>query len=173
MEYGSLPFGFEPLTCIKGLSNRYGISKDGSIYSWSIRGCMKPSVHSGGHLQVLLRMLDGRVRSFSLGRLVAAQFMERGGSGTFLMYLDGNKLNCSVYNLTWCSRKLLVRSTYRNKGITRNNDKLRKRVLCSNGIEYVSVSDAAKTLCLHQSNISLCLRGVLKTTGGLSFSYVE
>jgi hypothetical protein len=134
---------------------------------------MKPSIHTGGHLQVLLRMEDGRVKSFSVARLVAGQFMEVGGAGTFLMYLDGSKLNCSVYNLTWCSRKLLIRSTYRNKGITRNNDKLRKSIVCSNGVEYISVSEAAKSLWLHQSNISLVLRGKLKTTGGLFFRYSE
>lgn len=50
--------------------------------------------------------------------------------------------------------------------------KLRKPITCSNGKTYPSTKAAAEELDLWRGNINGVLKGRLKTTGGLSFSYV-
>jgi group I intron endonuclease len=49
-----------------------------------------------------------------------------------------------------------------------------KLFIClDNNKEYLFTNDAAKDLNVHQGNISACLRGVRKSTGGYRFKYVD
>ena len=54
----------------------------------------------------------------------------------------------------------------------KKNNTQKKKVMCSNGIIYESINDAAKKLNLCQSNISSVCRGKRKKTGNLFFKFI-
>jgi group I intron endonuclease len=57
------------------------------------------------------------------------------------------------------------------KSLTGRKSKHRKKVLCSNGIIYDSISHASNTLNIPRSNINSVCNGKRKTANGLKFNY--
>lgn len=55
--------------------------------------------------------------------------------------------------------------------LNRVRESRKKKVICSNGVCYPSIADAARDLGLHKPNIIAVLSGKYKQTGGHSFAY--
>jgi hypothetical protein len=156
-----LPYGFVRLD-ISGLCHVYGISRGGEIYSSRLGRVLRGSFDGSGSFFVSLLCLDGKLRKYFVSKLVVRHFM--GDVVGNINYLDGNKRNCSVYNLTVSGRRFM-RTAGRRRGSRAviATDKL------GNEYSFDSVSLASKGLSVWRWRICSVLKGEMRTTGGYSF----
>ena len=101
---------------IPGFEGFYTVSSDGIIRSVDrfvnnqngqsfIRGrLIKASPDRTGYLRVGLSK-NGKVKTFSVHRLIAEAFIDNPLGYTEVNHIDHNKLNNRIGNLEWCSRK--------------------------------------------------------------------
>lgn len=95
---------------IKDYEGLYQINEFGDVYysdkkyGWSVRkgGKMTLWKNCNGYLMVGLRK-EGKRKSFSIHRLVAMHFIDNPLGLPEVNHKDGNKLNCHVSNLEWCT----------------------------------------------------------------------
>lgn len=98
---------------IKGYEGRYSVTKDGKIRSHPKRHgngglrngrWLKPWLGNRGYLIINLRK-NGKRKMFTVHRLVALTHIPNPKNKLEINHKDGNRLNNSVDNLEWCTRK--------------------------------------------------------------------
>ena len=155
---------------IKNYEGLYAITEDGNVYSYISKKYLKPGLNSSGYYQVNL-CKEGKKKTFSIHRLVAEAFIPNPDNLPCVNHLDECKSNNCVDNLEWCSIE------YNNAYGTRTEKAAKKRSIPVYCVEldrvFKSGREAAEELGLHRENISKCLKGRYKTTGGYHFRYAE
>lgn len=110
------------------------------------RAIKTPMLHYKGYLQVRLKV-NNRPKTFFVHRLVAESFIPNPNGYKYVNHIDEDKTNNSVENLEWCSA--LYNNLYGSR-LSKISNKLRGRrahnsiKVMYNGVEYPSLSDAAK-----------------------------
>lgn len=89
--------------------DQYRVTKSGKVWSMKHRRFLKPEL-SNGYYRITLwsSILNHKVRIL-LHRLVAQTFIPNPRNLPYVNHKDGNKLNCSVYNLEWCTAEYNTR----------------------------------------------------------------
>jgi hypothetical protein len=118
---------------------------------------------------------DNKSKTVRVHRLVAEMFIDNVENKETVNHIDGNKENNCIDNLEWATYKEQNNHFYKNnlkseenisKAIKAMNKALSKRVRCLNdNKEYVSASDAARTIGISPSLIMRCCRGKSKMAG--------
>jgi len=88
---------------VRSLDRRINVERDGKRFSYDRQGQMlKPSMHSGGAVIVTLHS-DGRYKTKTLRRLVAAAFVQcnRNPDQMIVCHRDKDPWNCRADNLIW------------------------------------------------------------------------
>lgn len=127
-------------------------------------------INTPGYLQVML-CKNNKCKKFTVHRLVANAFIPNPENKPQVNHIDEDKTNIKVSNLEWVTAKENVNHGTRNE---RSSKKI-KAIDIANGEwnDYKSISECARELGLHQSSISMCLKGKRKTSGGYTFKYKE
>lgn len=97
----------EPAKFINGYRHKYIITPSGKIYNNFTGKQMKPRLITG-YPHVGLRVYDGNSSTqklFKVHRLVAEYFLPKVDGKNIVNHKDGDKTNCNVSNLEWCTYK--------------------------------------------------------------------
>ena len=123
--------------------------------------------HESGYLWVSIAP-----KQYLLHRLVAKTFIPNPENKEQVNHIDGNKQNAHVNNLEWCSNvenqihKIINELSNSTKKIVQYDLQMNKIK------EFNSQMEASKELKIHNSNISSCCRGKVKSAGGFIFKFV-
>ena len=130
---------------------------------------LKTSEDRYGYEKVALSCGGKRIDS-TVGRLVAEKYIPNPHDLPQVNHKNENKFDNRIDNLEWCTQIYNTRygSRTRRSAATRSIPVICE---CPDGAEihFESASQAARTLSLRQGNISACIRGEQKQTGGYSF----
>lgn len=127
-----------------------------------------------GYLYVNLYK-DGKVKKYSIHRLVATTFIENPNNLPVINHKDENKENNCSSNLEWCS--VSYNNNYNGRA-KRVAEKLSKPVYSINKesglITYwESINDASRQLNINKGGISACCRGKCHSYGGYIWRYID
>ena len=163
---------------IDGYNGLYIISSTGNVYSHISKKQLKPLLSSTGYYNVQLYK-NSKAKAFLIHILVATAFIGPKPKGYEVNHIDGNKLNNSVDNLEWVTRKRNTRHAIENNlrkacntlGKTGARNRLSKPILQydinGNFIkEWIGIAETARTLNYKECSISACLNGRHKTAHG-------
>lgn len=99
---------FEKWTTIDGYEGFYKVSTSGRIWSAYTGRILKPVIHpNSGYLKVRLKEspTSKKFDTKYVHRIVAEHFIENPQGKKEVNHNDGNKNNCTVYNLAWMTRE--------------------------------------------------------------------
>ena len=148
----------------------YVFYDDGRVYSLIRKKFMKVTKRKDGYLQIGLRMLvDGKMtkKHMLLHRLVAIAFIPNPRNVGYVNHIDGNKENCHVFNLEWCTSSENQKHAYKT-GLKEIPDYMKavRASLTSTSVpvlqydsdgkfikRYESISVASKETGVNQSSI--------------------
>lgn len=185
---------------INGLENikGYKICSNGDVISYikrhnhnyivatEPRRKLKPFKNKKGYLCV-----DLNSKSFRIHRLVALAFIPNPENKPQVNHIDGNKCNNNVSNLEWCTNsenqlhafKHNLQKPHKGKecwlydkkyGNHPCSKKIGKFDLDDNLIQiYTSIKQASEEHNIHYTNIVKCCTGVIKTSCGYKWKYIE
>ncbi len=155
------------------------MSDEGNIRNERNGHILKPVLSNGGYYRVRL-WLNGYAKNFLVHRLVAEAFIQNIDKKPEVNHKDGDKSNNCVENLEWVTgienkkhcREVLGKVN-RNPNVDAAHNACKKPVRCvETGIEYESITDAAKAVGAGQSTLSIHLLDGHKTCKGLHFEFV-
>lgn len=171
---------------IPGYEGMYQVSSRGNVRSlnWGNRGYTRNlylKKHNRGYRHVELRK-DGKVKSFTVHRLVATVFIPNPNNYSTVNHKDEDKTNNSVDNLEWCSMSQNMKHTIglhqdkyhvEGKPFSRNE----KVVQMSKSGEVLRVWDNLISIKREtgwsQWSIDQCCRGIRKTAYGYSWCFTS
>ena len=161
--------------CICGAKTDYYATPNGKIYSCKSLRFLKPSINAFGYLTVEIRFKVDDIKFVKrcfVHRLVAMAFLENPENLPEVNHKDGNKKNNNINNLEWMTHKENDAHARKN-GLKHENKPVKLTNLKTKEYDiFYSISEAAKFLGLHKSN--LC-RALKKRTGvyhGYKIEYI-
>ena len=129
---------------------------------------------------------DGVGRTFKVHRLVAEAFIPNPDNLPEIDHIDANKKNNRVDNLRWCTHQQnmqymvemgLYRGSYKEmlKPEVREKllPKLRKRVIRDDGVEFESITSAAKALGRTRNAVGMVVNHPTRKCNGHSFRFAD
>ena len=153
---------------VKGYEGKYKVSNQGRVYSILSHKYLSQTIVGKGYLRVFL-WHDGIRKGELVHRLVAIHFLDNPNRLPQVNHIDEDKENNCADNLEWIDAKGNM-----NAGTVQE----RKARACGKAVKCIelnktfdSINQAAQELNLHASNISACLRGKQKTSGGYHWEY--
>ena len=158
---------------VKGYDGKYLVSTEGRIYSTKRKRHLNPYISNRGYLHVDL-CINGKKESKKLHRLVADAFVPNPEDKPDVNHLDGNKTNCQVHNLEWCTKSENLRHAYQI-GLRTPNWKavsvfdIDGEYLCS----FRSMKEAEERTGISHISISRCCCGFTKTAGGFVWKHAN
>ena len=91
------------MTEIKGYDN-YTIDREGKVFNTKFDRFLNPSLNKEGYLQLTLSK-NGKVKTFSLHRLLALTYIPNLDNKPEVDHKDRNTFNNSLSNLRWATRE--------------------------------------------------------------------
>ena len=139
-------------------AGRYSVSNFGNVRAnWSdvpqrnlshrvrfeVTKILKPWVHTTGYWRVGL----GRNNQKYVHRLMANAFLPNPENLTDVDHIDGDRLNLSLENLRWVSRKANIDAgAIRHKWKTQKQASLKRRLFVENAAEFVALHNEGHSL---------------------------
>jgi hypothetical protein len=113
---------------------------------------------------------ENGVKYFSIHRLVAQAFIPNLLNKEDVNHIDGNKLNNSVNNLEWVTRKENIQHSWK-MGLQENMLNAHRKIVLNyqNGVFYESCTEASKYYNVDQSSLSQMLIGNVKNKTYLKY----
>lgn len=155
---------------IEGYCGCYQVSNFGNVKSLNYmhtgrEKILKVEKTKCGYLRVIF-CKDGKIKRFSVHRLVAQAFIPNPYNLPQVNHIDENKTNNIVSNLQWCSSQYNINYGHRN-------EKISKKVLCvETGKVYTSTHQVERELGFANSNISRACNGKQKSAYGFHWRYI-
>lgn len=106
---------------IPGYEGLYAATEDGQIWSYRRQRFLKPSINGGGYLKVAL-CKDGNPKTYHVHRLIALTYISNPDNLPEIDHIDRDKLNNSIKNLRWVSR----RENVLNRDLEQIREKMRE-----------------------------------------------
>lgn len=133
---------------------------------------LKLNINKRGYLYCNIST-NGHVTKIKIHRLVALYFIKNIKNKDTVNHIDGNKSNNHYSNLEWCDS--LYNNIYGTR-CQRQAEKMKvsiKQYSLTNVFikEYTSIKEAGKETNNNPNNISNCLSGRAKTSGGYIWKY--
>ena len=156
---------------IKGYENIYGITSCGKVWSYRNECFLKPDISNKGYLRVQL-WKDGKMKHYSLHRLVADAYIPNPKKLTQVNHKDENKANNCLQNLEWCDSKYNANYGTRNEKVS-NSLKIPILQFSLDGElvrEWSSATDVGNEV---RRGINNCLKGRSKSSYGFIWKYKE
>lgn len=155
---------------INGYTN-YSVSDKGRVKNNKTGKILSPGFDTNGYRFVMLYK-DGKGWHGFLHRLVATAFIPNPNDLPEVNHIDGNKLNCSVSNLEWCTHAQNINHSIKTLG-RKHTRREAKRVLCEEtGEVFPTVRAAAMSVQRSYMAVWKCLNGWMKTAGGLHWRWL-
>ena len=129
---------------------------------------IKPRVQNGGYLLVWLSK-NGKVKAFSVHRLVACAFIAPVDGKNYVNHKDGNKENNCVSNLEWCTKSENQKHAYHVLKRSTNAKPIR---CVDTGEVFPSCKEASMITGINVSSINHAVRGLNKHAGGLKWERI-
>ena len=144
----------------------YFISQNGIIKS-SIGKIFYGYKHDMGYLIVSIKN-----KTYLIHRLVMLTFNPNNIENIIVNHIDGDKTNCKLSNLEWCSYKENTIHCHKNNLINKYTRKIyqydKELTLIKS---YNSIIEASKELYIYSSNISKCCNNKIKSCNNFIFKY--
>lgn len=172
---------------IKDFEGLYQVSNFGRVRSLNYGGTgkvklLRPGEDSNGYLQVFLYK-NGKRKAFQVHRLVAKVFLPNWFDEPQVNHKDENKHNnfCGTPendfndgNLEWCDAKYNSNYGTRNERVAEKQSKPVIQLTKTGELvrEWPSIREAGRN-GFHQSSVTRCCRGKLKTHKGFHWEYKE
>lgn len=166
---------------IKGYEGRYEASNLGNIRSLDrmikskgegkrfLRGrVLKKLIVRNGYEHVAL-CKDGRTKRVSVHRVIASTFLKRRPEDEVVNHINGIKTDNRVSNLEWCTYKQNIRHAIDTGLIVFDG----RHVVRSDGVEFRSVTEAARAIKAPHANVEAQLQGKRSHVHGYTFRYVD
>ena len=154
---------------IKGYEGLYAITEEGQVWSYRRKKYLKQQ-QTRNYLSIELHKDNDRKHYF-IHRLVAETYIPNPHNLPEVNHIDENKYNNCVDNLEWVSHKDNMNHGTQKE---RASIKCKKKIRCIElNTIYDSTKDAALTLGINAPNITSCLKGRQKTSGGYHWEYIE
>ena len=136
---------------------------------------MKLHKRLNGYMCIGLTNKEGKNKTYSIHRLVGIHFLEKPEGKDCINHLDSNPSNNHVSNLEWCTQSENIFYAYRyGNMIPPHQRKVGQYDLNGNLIKvWISQTEAARQLGIHQSNIYKVCSGKRETAGGFKWQYTE
>lgn len=154
---------------IPGYENEYAITEDGKIWSYKSKKWLHPYLDDHGYLRTELNQ-----KGIRLHQLLAITFIENPENLPTVDHIDQNRLNNSLDNLRWASRKTQAENQRHAcweawRKVIYQIDKKTKQIIK----EWNSIIEAAKTLDIDPSSITKACLHKRKSAGGFIWEYKE
>lgn len=160
---------------INGFNNKYYINKNGSIFSTNTNKLMQSCLTQVNGYPMVCLYKNGSHRNYLVHRLVAETFIPNPNNYKEVNHKDFDRLNCSVENLEWCSRKYNLEYSI-NAGRIKNGFVKKKIKQLDNDGKLIKIwdscQDASRTLHCDKSDISKCCKGKKNSCKGFRWEYV-
>ena len=159
---------------IKEYEGLYQVSNLGRVKNLYTNSILKGCKHINGYLGVTLSK-NGSKSTKKIHRLVAQAFISNTENKSQVNHIDENKTNNMISNLEWVTAKENSNHGTRNERISKTQgiQIIAINLKTGESQEFYGVSECARQLGLHQSNITEVLQGRYKQTGGYTFKYKE
>lgn len=90
---------------VDGYEGFYSVTECGKIFTHRRNKFLSPGVGGGGRYKAVTLTVDGVVKGFMVHRLVALAYIDNPCGKLEVNHIDGDRMNNSVCNLEWCTRK--------------------------------------------------------------------
>lgn len=149
---------------VRRLPRRITFGKGRSRFIYGRRLCQGQARNG---YKVVRLCKDGQQTTRYVHRLVLESFVGKPTNGAECCHIDGNRSNNCLSNLQWGthSNNMLDKTRHGRSQTSK------RKVQCSNGRVFESVTQAGLLMGIHGSNISAVCRGKRKTAGGFGWVY--
>ena len=153
----------------------YQISNFGEIRSCKNNKIRKQIKQRSGYMRIILTK-NSKQKATNVHILVAKCFVNNQNGYRYVNHIDGDKTNNSANNLEWVTASQNMQHAFKNKLIKPHPWSVKVAQYSLDG-ELIKIwdrmSDVARFLNCHHSQISDCCRGKQNTCKGYIWKYAE
>lgn len=163
---------------IKGYEDLYHINTEGDVISLGNKSnhleekILKPKIDKDGY-RVFRLSKDNVKKDFRGCRLMAITFIPNPLNLEFVNHINSNRADDTLSNLEWITAygnwKHGHISKVKPEKAVLKLEKYTDKIVC----EYKSLMEAARDVGINQGNITNCIKGRCKSTGGFSWKLKE
>lgn len=153
---------------------KYGISRDGRIFSYYVKREIKPTVWSNKVQTISLTNKNNKTQKMKVHRLVAKAYLPNPKNYPLVKHLDDNPSNNNVKNLEWGTKSSNGLDAYKTGANSGRRPVIRLDAKTGEELEhYESIKQASEMMNGVRSAIEAALSGESKTSYGYKWIYAE